>query len=130
MAGEGTNGAGDGATVAWFVRDESWPDDGVGARIELDDMLVGPGAGEGTCGILTGPASFTCCGTANYNSRHEFMNTLWTKMTVRNLGTVGIRGYIMGQSPARLAVRTTLPGWFDHLAKTLDFLLNNFSSNS
>ena len=53
MAGEGTNGAGDGATVVWFARDESWPDDGVGARIELDGMLVGPGAGEGTCGILT-----------------------------------------------------------------------------
>jgi len=53
MAGEGTNGAGDGATVAWFVRDESCPVDGVGARIELDGMLVGPGAGDGTCGILT-----------------------------------------------------------------------------
>ena len=53
--------------------------------------------------------------------RHEFMNTLWTKMTVRNLSPVRIRGFILGQAPARLAVRTILPGWFDHLAKTFFF---------
>ena len=33
--------------VAWLVK----LDEGVGARMELDDMFC-PAAGEGTCGIL------------------------------------------------------------------------------
>ena len=66
IAGDGTKGAGDGAMVAWLVK----LDEGVGARMELDDMFC-PAAGDGTCGILPWTVCLVCCTKEKTKSNHN-----------------------------------------------------------
>lgn len=71
IVGDGIKGVGDGVMVVWFVK----LDEGVGVRMELDDMFCFV-VGDGICGIFFWIVCLVCCikGKIKSNYNNCYLN--------------------------------------------------------